>query len=369
MITQKIYKKFLAYEKKRFLKDSDNWLGVEKTNIEKKKFFFDNYYRVSFSRFLTNVKNLVYNPNPFCFVEKGWGDDWELELYLDFLKKENVIIVSQDQIVIKNKEFFKDIPLLKTFKEIKELIEVKTGKKVKDKDSITNFIKEFSDFKVKGEWDQMPLSQSSVIFSASKILEYLPLKKKFLFIGDDDFLSVFLSLADQEVESVVIDADKELLECIDKIALKFKLKIETKLIDTRKKVKINQDFVGFSCNPPYTEKGVENFLNYGLSHLDWKGGNAFLTMGTENIGNRILFLQEYFSRQNLINMETITGQLFYPYLDLHKEDKDNFQRMKKHLSEELIKKSPRLAADLWIFDYVPFKVERIKNRKSIYSYL
>jgi hypothetical protein len=366
---EEIYKKFLCYEKKRFLEDSDNWLGVEKTNQKKKIWFFDNYYKVSFHRFLSNVKTLTYNQNPFLFVEKGWGDNWELELYLDFLQKEKLISLKKDRIKVENKDFFNPIPLARKEDEIKQKILKKTKFSVNDKEPINLFIEKFHKFKVKGEWDQMPLSQASVVFSASKILEYLPLKKKFLFIGDDDFVSVFLSLADPEIESVVVDADQELLDCIEKIALKFKLKIETRLVDTRKEKDLKENFVGFSCNPPYTEKGVKSFLDYGLNQLNQKGGNVFLAMGTENIGNRILFLQEYFSRKNLAVMEAITGKLNYPYLSLFKEDKDNLRRMKKHLSFDLIKKSFRLGADLWVFDYVPFKVEKRDNNNSIYSYL
>ena len=68
-------------------------------------------------------------------------------------------------------------------------------------------------------------------------------------------------------------------------------------------------------------------------------------------------------------MEAITGKIFYPYLDLHEEDKKNLQRMKKYFSEEKIKKSSCLGADLWIFDYIPFNVKNIQIDSSIYSYL
>jgi predicted methyltransferase len=366
---REVYKKFLAYEKKRFLQDSGEWFGVGKVSQKTKEEFFDNYYKISFCRFLTNVKNLVYSPSPFDFIEKGWGDNWELESYIDFLKKENLISLKKEKISVKDKDFFDYIPRPRSEQEIKQRIEKNSQVSIKGKEPVTDLINKFSDFKVKGQWDQMPLSQSSAIFSVKKILDYLPLKKKFLFIGDDDFLSVFLSLADKQIESVVIDADQDLLESIDSIASRFNLKIETFLVDTRKKVKLDQEFIGFSCNPPYTEKGVASFLEYGINQLNNDGGNVFLAMGTENIGNRLLFLQEFFAKKNLAIMEMIAGKLSYPYLDLHEEDQVNLKRMKKFFSEKTIRNNPRLAADLWIFDYFPFKVEKLKKENSIYSYL
>ena len=257
---EKIYQKFLIYEQDRFFQDSDFWFGVEKTSGKRKKEIFNNYYKISFYRFLSNIKHLIYSENPFDFIEKGRGDDWEIEVYLSFLRKEGIAVVSGNKIIFKNKIFFDYIPKPFEKDKIKEIIEKRTKNKIKEKETVISFINQFVKFKVKGNWDQMPISQSSALFSVEKILDYISLNKKFLFIGDDDFLSVFLSLADKKIESVVIDADKELLECISIIASRFDLKIETKLADIRKKTKIKNGFVGFWCNPPYTEKGIKYFI-------------------------------------------------------------------------------------------------------------
>ncbi len=367
---KKEYNKFLAYRKKRYLKDSDSWFGVEKIDKKKKEEIFNNYYKESFYRFLITTKNLVFAKNPFDFIEKGWGDNWEMGVLVSFLIEEKIIAVSNNEIKIKDNKFFELIPRLKEEIEIKEEIEKKTKKKISEEESVVSFVNNFIDFKIKGEWDQMPISQRSALFSVKKIIDYLPLNKKFLFIGDDDFLSVFLSLADSSIESVVIDADKELLDCIDSIASKLKLKIETRLVDARKKSKLKGDFVGFWCNPPYTEKGVKTFLNYGLEHLNNNGGSVFLVFGLENIGNRLLFLQKYFSQKNLIASELITGKISYPNSFIHSgEDEIAFNRMKEHFSRDKIMESKRLGADLWVFDYVPFKVRKVKTNNSIYSYL
>ncbi len=365
---EKIYKKFSVYRKNCFLKDSDSWLGVSKTTLKNKQDIFNNYYEMSYYQFLTNLKNLVFSKDPFDFIEKGWGDQWEMETYLCFLKKENLISFSNNEIIVKN-NYFKDIPKPLTEKEIKSIIQEKTGKKMKEKETVVSFINEFEKFEVKSELDQMPVSQSSAIFSVNKILDYIPLNKKFLFIGDDDFLSVFLSLADEKIESVVMDSDEDLLNVINNFALKFNLKIETRLIDTRKKTKPKESFVGFWCNPPYTEKGIKSFIEFGMNYLNKKGGNVFLAMGIENIGSRILFLQKYFNEKNLALSESISGRILYPYIDIHEEYKENLKRMKKYFDAEKIKKSSCLGADLLIFNYIPFKVKRVGTNNSIYSYL
>ncbi len=366
---KKIYNKFLDYEKKRFLEDSSDWLGVVDVDKKTKQEIYNNYYKVSFYKFLTNVKNLVYLDQPFDFIKNGWGDDWQLEVYISFLVKENLISVTKNKIKIKNKVFFKLIPEIKSEQQIKEIIEKKTKIKIKNNQPITDFIKNFTDFKIKEEWDQLPLSQSSVVLSVKKILDYLPLKGEFLLVGDDDFLSVFLALTNKEIKPVVVDADKNLLDCINNIAKKLNLNIETHLIDIRKNKKLKNDFVGFLCNPPYTEKGIKEFLKYGIKQLTENGGNVFLIMGAESIGNRMFFLQKYFTDKKLLILEMIVSRLFYPYLGLLKEDANIFQKTNKYFSAQKIKENPCLGADLLIFDYIPFKVKLIKNNQSIYSYL
>ncbi len=367
--SKKIYKKFLTYEKNRFFNDSDSWLGVSKTTKKTKEKIYNNYYKVSYYRFLSNVKNLVFPLNPFDFIEKGFGDSWKFEVYVSFLKKEGLINVLNNEIIIKNKEFFNNIPKLQTEQEVKKKIEKKTGKEINENKKTLSFINQFKEFSPKEKWDQMPISQSSAIFSIKKILDYIPLNKKFLFIGDDDFLSVFLSLADENIECLVVDVDKNLIDSINFLSLKFNLKIETRLIDTRKKIKLKEEITGFWCNPPYTEKGIKTFVEYGTKQFKEEGGNVFIAVGFENIGNRILFLQSYFNKKNLALSEAIVGKIFYPYINLYKEDKQVLKKMEKYFSSKKIEKNSCLGASLLIFNYIPFKVKRVKASNSIYSYL
>jgi hypothetical protein len=54
---------------------------------------------------------------------------------------------------------------------------------------------------------------------------------------------------------------------------------------------------------------------------------------------------------------------------IHKEDYDCFTEMNKFFDSNTIKKNPKLGADLWIFDYVPFKIKRLLKSNLLYRYL
>jgi len=289
---------------------------------------------------------------------------------LKFLEKEKIIKVKKDgRVFLLKKELEKIIPKPQKEEEIKRRIEKKLNFRVREEKPAVDLFKKFQSFKVKAKWDQMPISQSSAIFIVKKILENLPLNKKFLFIGDDDFISVFLTLAEPNIECQVIDVDEQLLECLKILSSKFKLKIEAKKIDIRKEKYLKEKFVGFLTNPVYTEAGVKEFVKYGVNQLGEDGGIVFLEVGDESIGNRFLFLEDFFAKKNLIIEEVIKEKIFYPYIELYKEDKEILRRMKTMIDEKKIKESPKLAASLWIFKYLPFKPKKIKLKKPIYAYL
>jgi len=215
----------------------------------------------------------------------------------------------------------------------------------------------------------MPISQGSAIFVAKKILENIPLNKKFLFVGDDDFISVVLGIADPKIESLVIDADEQLLECIDVLAKKFNLKIKTRKVDIRKTKTLGEKFVGFLTNPIYTEPGVREFVKYGVNQLGKDGGSVFLEVGDEDIGNRFLFLQDFFNKSNLKIEELILNKISYPYIELYKEDKEILGRLSRMMDKRTIESSPKLAASLYVFTYLPSRPQKVKFKKPIYAYI
>jgi len=349
----------------RGLKLSDKKLGE----------FFDNYYKIPFLSFLRDIKDIIYSKTAYDFVLSNSSEDWKLWPYLKFLEKERIIKVKKSGIVsLLKKDIIKVIPKPQTENEIKEKIKKKLKTRVEEEESVVNLFKKFRDFKTKAKWDQMPISQGSAIFVTKKILEKIPLNKKFLFVGDDDFISVILGIVEPNIESLVIDADEELLNCLNILAKKFNLRIETRKIDIRKEKAPHQNFgggfIGFLTNPVYTEAGVKEFVKYGKEQLGEDGGIIFLEVGDEAIGNRFLFLQDFFTKNNFIINEIITEKVFYPYIELYREDKEILKRLSSvGIDEKVIKNSPKLAASLWIFEYLPQKPERVKFKKPIYAYL
>lgn len=371
---KKIYNRFLNFDKNRFFIDIEKYsTSLEKIKTSRKvlKEFYDNYYRVSFILFLSSIKGIIYSQNVFDFIVKNSSEDWKLWPYLNFLEKEKIIKVNKNgKASLLNKNFLKLIPKPQEEKEIRNKIEKKLKIKIKDEKPVIDLFRNFEEFEVKAKWDQMPISQGSAIFIVKKILEELPLNKKFLFVGDDDFASIILSLVEPNIESLVIDADEDLLECINILASKFHLKVKTRKVDIRKEKFLGEKFIGFLANPIYTEPGVKTFVQYGKNQLSKDGGVVFLEIGDESIGNRFLFLQDFFAKNNLVINELTRGEIFYPYIELYEEDKEILRRLTSTgIDEKIIKNSPKLAASLYIFQYIPFKPKKIQFKKPIYAYL
>lgn len=368
-----LYNKFLKIDKADFILDAKKFsTSLKKLNIKEKTIedFYENYYKIPFLNFLQRVKSIVYSKNALDYIKKNSSEDWDLWSYIRLVQEEKIAQIRKDGRIFNIKEeILKNIPKPQSEKEIKEKIEKKLKIKIRENDFVISLFRKFKTFKVKRKWDQMPISQESAVFVIKKILDYIPLNKKFLFVGDDDFISVLLSLVDPSIESVVVDTDKKLLDCINSLALKFNLKIKTKKIDLRKQKKLGERFIGFLVNPIYTENGVKEFVKFGKNQLLKDGGMVFLEVGDESIGARFLSLQEFFTKNNLIMKELITEKIYYPYIMLYEEDKEILKRFSSVIDKKTVKAFPKLAASLYVFQYLPKKPRKIKSKQPIYAYL
>jgi len=363
-----LYLKFLKFKQRHYAKDVQFWFGVEKAKLSKEeiKEVIQKYELESFFHFLKNVKDIIYCQNPLQLVLNWSVDQWPLYYYLCFLKEKGIISLKRNgKVNILKKALFRIFPRPREEKEIKEIIERKLKMKL-PLEAPTNF-----PFKTKvvAKYDQLPISISSTIFVVKKILEYLPLNKKFLFVGDDDLVSLYLSLTEPNLKSLVIDIDEELLAKIREVSKKFNLKIETRKLNILKeKPSLGAGIIGFLTNPVYTFEGVKGFVNFGVNQFGKDGGYGFLTLGDEAIGNRILFLEKFFFEKNLKIEEVISRKIYYPWRITHPEDKMMFKRLKNFFDEKLIRKAPLIGASLWIFNYLPFKVPKPK-KQPFYAYL
>lgn len=370
---KKVYKKFISFDKKCFLfysKKLESTLKRLRVSDRIIKEFYDNYYRPSLLEFLRAIKDIYYSGNVFEFISTNSLEDWDLWKYLEFLRKEKIVKIRRNGTVeILKRRLLEPIPKPQTEKEIEKKLEMKLKTEIQPKRFVTDLFRKFKNFEVKAKWDQMPISQESAIFLAKKMLGYLPLNKRLLFVGDDDFISVILSLVDPSIESLVVDIDDQLLECISFLSRKFNLKIETQKADIQKARFLGEKFVGFLTNPIYTFDGIKTFMEYGIKHLREDGGIAFLEMGDESIGKRILNLQDFFVKNNLILQELITNKIYYPHIIIYPEDKEINRRLVSLINEEVIQKSPRLGASLFVFLRIPVKPKAVRFKKPIYAYL
>ena len=368
-----LYQRFLAFEKDAIVHDSRQHstslkeLEIPLPIIEA---YYESYYKTTYLDFLNSVKRIIYAEKVYDFILKKVQDDWKLNRFLSFLKEEGIIKITRTgRPVVVNRQILKSIPAPQTEEQIIKKIETALKVNITAGEPVLNLLKAHQHFSVKAGWDQMPISQDSAMFVVKKILEEIPLNRKFLFVGDDDFISILLSLADPTIESLVVDADEQLLECIDSLAKKFDLSIETRKMDLMKARRIGETFIGFLTNPMYTSEGIKKFISFGLRQLGEDGGIVFLEMGDEAIRNRLLDLQRFFAARNLITTDIITGKISYPHIMLYEEDREIFNRLAAIMDKKVIRTSPKLGAAFYIFRYLPFKPEPVKYKIPAYAYL
>jgi len=370
----KLYKKFVKFEENEFLRETKDYFStsgevpedIKLPSQKQLKIIYQNYYKESFFSFLKKSKDVIYSSSPFDFILKNSTDRWNFINFIEFLKREKILDTKNDKVILLNKNFSEMVPAPMQNEEIKNAIERKLEKGI-DLNAPSNYLFQT---KIEGEkYDQLPISTNSAISVVKKILDYLPLKKTFLFIGDDDLISIYLSLANPEIECLVIDIDENLLTKISQIAQKYNLKIKTQRVDVQKTKKLKGEFTGFLVNPVYNYDGAKQFFDFGTNHLGKNGGYAFLEIGDESIGNKFLFLQNFFTKKNLIIQELLKEKSYYPYFIAHpKEDQVLNKKFRKFFSQKAIETHPILGASLWIFEYIPFKVA-IPKKQPFYIYI
>lgn len=368
-----LYKEFIALDQKIFLDNTTKLsTSLSQLKLPEKVInqYFNSYYKPTFFGFLYNVKTLLHSEKVFDYILKTSTEDWKLWPYMKFLTEKGVISVGKaGEVTLLKKELLNFIPRPQSEQEIREKLGKALSLKIQDGEPVINLFKKYQEFTVKGKWDQMPISQSSAIFVTKKILSTIPFNKTFLFVGDDDFVSIILGIVDPTIESLVLDADEKLLESINILAKEFNLKIKTGKADIRKKYSFKENFVGFLTNPVYTADGAKEFIAFGKKQLGKDGGFALVEIGDESIGNQFVFLQQFFAENSMIIKELTAGKVFYPWISLYEEDKEMLGWLSQLIDKEVIEKSPKLGASLYVFECLPKKVSKVKFKKPIYAYI
>lgn len=373
---KRLYHKFCFYEERRVGKmavsNITDITGYRPHFSSKElKFIYRNYYRPSFLDFLRQIVLILKAPKLEYFVTQSAKDCDHLRLLLDFLLKEKVIQINQARVSLISK--FDEKFLLEPISvdTIKHRLEQVVKKKLKPQKPNPDLFRETGFIETKRQYDQLPISQGSAVFLAEKILANLPVSDRpFLLVGDDDLFSVVLNIVQPKLKIVVVDIDEELLRLIAVLTKKFGLNIETRKVDVNKTKRLKEAFQGFLCNPPYNEAGVRQFISWGVRQLSQEGGFVFLELGNEAIFNHYLFLQEFFSQQQLIIEEIVKGKIIYPASSLYQSNRESYQRFKEIFSRRQANRIPAIGASLYIFNYIPYKIERRKlAAQRIYDYL
>lgn len=365
---KKLYKKFVRFEKEKFTNNVEKWLGVKELSLSSSiyKKVYEYYLKPTFVEFINKLRYLIFW-GPLAFLKKAQEDVWNLLWFLQFLESENLVKIEKNKIEILGKDILQGIIIPLTKEKILKILQKKL------KISISKYlnypvVSSLSNLGVSFRWkeyfDQLPISTSSAILLIEKVLEYLPLEERILIIGDDDFISILLGFVNPKINITVVDIDEEVLSLIEKVSKKFGFSVDVKKIDVENG-KMNKKFISFLTNPPYTENGVKAFVKFGLSCLGKDGGICFLEVGNEAIGKRFILLQEFFAKHGLWLKELLPSFISYSYTKHEEFDLviSEFEKMQLNIKNNI------MSADLYIFNYVPWELKKLKFRSGIYSYL
>lgn len=163
--------------------------------------------------------------------------------------------------------------------------------------------------KAKREYDQFIATSRTSVSKALVIRDKgLLNNKKIALLGDDDLVSVSLSLLGGYSELTTVDVDRDIVTVVEGIKREMGINnIHTYVCDLRNKLK--SEFLGkfdvVMTDPPYTRSGITLFLNRAIQFLgdtkDYEGKYIFLFYGNSfKTPEKNLKIQEVIGRFNLV---------------------------------------------------------------------
>ncbi len=138
--------------------------------------------------------------------------------------------------------------------------------------------------------------------------------KKILLVGDDDLLSIALSLTGLPSRVVVLDIDKRIGKFINKIKKKYKLKIEFANYNVSEPLpkKFLKKFDVFSSEPLETFSGLRAFLLRGILSLKSGGIGYFGLTNLESSLKKWNKIERFLLRMNCVITDVIRDFSIYP---------------------------------------------------------
>jgi hypothetical protein len=360
---RKLYREFLRFERIEFVEDLKHCPAGSKLSESLLAKIYDAYHRPTFVEFLNTLRSILFCELPNVLGERNelWNR-WDLFYVLKFLTESQVVEVKRGRVRVLDHEVEEGLlrPLRKG-----DLIRVlrRRFRRIKLGLPTSNLFRLSLDWKL--EYDQDPITLGSAIHLVERIADWFPLTQDFLFVGDDDLISILLGIAVPGMRVTVVDVDGNLLDQIDGLASMLGLELRTKQVDVRKSG-FKARFKGFLTNPPYTFLGVRSFVRFGVSTFGKDGGVGFVVFGDYDIGwTRYLWLQQFFARNGLVIDEVAPKCVAYPRVRPSPDE----SIIGKRLESIGVCTKVTSTASLYVLSYVPWSVRRLGYRQDMYSYV
>ncbi|MFH8080499.1 MAG: bis-aminopropyl spermidine synthase family protein [Candidatus Aenigmatarchaeota archaeon] len=134
----------------------------------------------------------------------------------------------------------------------------------------------------KEEYDQDPMRVEDVIRRVEFISQRGDIHGNIFIIGDDDLLSIALSLTGLPQKIVVVDVDKRIIDFINQVSKKLSLNLEAFVYDVQKELpkEFKRKFDVFITDPVEALEGLKLFLSRGVSALNGIGASGYFGLTT-----------------------------------------------------------------------------------------
>jgi len=139
--------------------------------------------------------------------------------------------------------------------------------------------------------------------------------KKVLFIGDDDLLSVAVSLTRLPKEVVVLEIDERIVEFVNELGKKLNIPLSGRVYDIR--LPLDETLAGqfdvFICDPTETMQGFNLFVSRGVSSLRGIGSVVYFGLTCLEASKKKWFeIQKLLHGMNLVITEIRHNFTEYP---------------------------------------------------------
>lgn len=168
------------------------------------------------------------------------------------------------------------------------------------------------------KFDQGFISEEGVIRRLEFIHERGDIYGSFFIVGDDDLLSIALSLTDLPKKVVVVDIDERLVDFINSTAKDYDLKVKAYVYDVQRAFpdKFKKKFDVFVTDPVETIPGIKLFLSRGVSTLKGIGSSAYFGLTTLEASRRKWFeIEKMILDMGFVVTDIMRKFNFYPASD------------------------------------------------------